>query len=94
MTTITDINSLQLVSSTSRKKSQNKETASEAGSDLSISTTSTLLSEAEDKAYSAPDIDEARVESIRQAIQNGEMAIDHQKLAQKMLEFELTLFDD
>ena len=94
MTTITDINHLQLVSSPSRKKSQNKEHAGETDGNLSISTTSTLLSEAEDKAHSSPDIDEARVDAIRQAIQNGEMTIDHQKLAQKMLEFELTLFDD
>ena len=94
MTTITDINHLQLVNSNSRKKTQNRQPEVDTDDTLSISSTSTLLTEAEDKANSAPDIDEAKVEAIRQAIQNGEMTIDHQKLAQKMLEFELTLFDD
>lgn len=91
MTTITDINHLQLVSDNTRKKTQNKQP--EAEGTLSISSTSTLLTEATEKAGSTPDVDEARVEAIREAIQNGEMNINHEKLAQKMLEFELTLFD-
>ena len=97
MTTITDINHLQLTSSSPKKKTDSSQPASDdvlSISDTSISDTSIILTNAETAALSTPDIDEAKVEAIKQAIQNGEMSINYEQLAQKMLEFELTLFDD
>ena len=91
MTSITDITLVQPQASTPRRKIQARQPENDNGP--SISSASTLLTNAGEKAMDAPDIDEARVESIREAICNGEMTIDYEKLAQKMLEFELNLFD-
>ncbi|CAM3720468.1 flagellar biosynthesis anti-sigma factor FlgM [Parendozoicomonas haliclonae] len=55
---------------------------------LSISQDAALLQQAEAIAASTPDIDMAKVEQVRQAIARGELKIDYEKLAQKMLDFE------
>ena len=94
MTTITDIQNPHPASVPTRKRNQGKQPDTAAEASPSISSTSTLLAEMESRAHSAPDIDEAKVEAVRQAIQSGELSIDYDKLAQKMLNFELTLFDD
>ena len=58
---------------------------------FSISTDATLLQDAEMIAAETPDVDMKKVEEVRQAIARGELKIDYEKLAQKMLEFETSL---
>lgn len=60
---------------------------------VEISGNTALLSEAEEQVNNTPDIDQAAVNRIRESLRNGEMEIDFEQLAQKMLDFELTLFD-
>ncbi|MCL6270108.1 flagellar biosynthesis anti-sigma factor FlgM [Sansalvadorimonas sp. 2012CJ34-2] len=67
-----------------------------SGSDkdkLSISTDAATLQNAEALAKSAPDVDMDKVGEIKQAIINGELKIDYEKLAQKMLDFEAEIGD-
>ena len=60
---------------------------------LSISADAAMLQQAEAIAASAPDVDMDKVGEIKQAILNGELKIDYEKLAQKMLDFEAELGD-
>ena len=60
---------------------------------VEISSNTTLLAEAEEQANCTPDIDQAAVDKVRESLRNGEMEINFERLAQKMLDFELTLFD-
>ncbi len=93
MTVITDISRPQPVRSASGKTSTTVKPVDNEDT-VSISPTTALLAEAEDIATSSEDVDEARVEDIKSAIRDGKLTINHERLAQKMLEFELTLFDD
>ncbi|WP_281647411.1 flagellar biosynthesis anti-sigma factor FlgM [Parendozoicomonas sp. Alg238-R29] len=72
-----------------RKNSIKTEEASQDS--VSISADAALLQEAEALAKSAPDVDMDKVEEVRQAIVRGELKIDYEKLAQKMLDFEASL---
>ena len=60
---------------------------------LSLSADAELLRNAEAIAASTPDIDIDKVEEIRQAIVRGELKIDYESLARKMLSFEASLVD-
>lgn len=91
MTTITDINRTFTIRASSDKKPASKPGQE---SSTSISESSTLLAQAEELAFDTPEIDEARVAEAREAIQKGEISINYERLAQKMLEYELNLFDD
>ncbi|MGI9274058.1 MAG: flagellar biosynthesis anti-sigma factor FlgM [Endozoicomonas sp.] len=92
MSIITDIQPLQTIRTTANKKAGSAKTSTE--SSVTVSDTSSLLARAEEVANQAPEVDDAKVEAIRQAIEDGELTIDYERLAQKMLEFELTLFDN
>jgi len=52
-----------------------------AESGIQLSAEAQLLSRLEGKANAAPDIDQARVDSLREAIQNGSYEIDNSSLA-------------
>ncbi len=59
---------------------------------VELSGSASLLDQATAKALAAPDIDMDKVESVRRAIANGELKIDTDRLAQKMLELEDSIF--
>ena len=83
--------SLERMRRAETRKATNEKTS---GSDkLSISTDAAMLQDAEAIAKSAPDVDMDRVGEIKQAILKGELKIDYEKLAQKMLDFEAELGD-
>ena len=76
------------------KKDETDNTPSSTSKDqVEISETTNLMHEAEDIATNAPDVNEAAVAKAKEAIENGEMEIDFDRLAQKMLDFEFNLFD-
>lgn len=76
-----------------KKASPAAQQTSNSTDTVEISGDTTLLTEAEHQANSAPDIDQAAVDKVRESLRNGEMEINFERLAQKMLDFELTLFD-
>ena len=94
MTTIDSVNRGQILRMQNFRKTDPaaSETRS-SGDTIEISDNSALLSEAENQASNTPDIDQATVDRVRESLRNGEMEIDFERLAQKMLDFELTLFD-
>lgn len=55
---------------------------------VKLSDSSKSIQQAEAKIRSMSEIDDATVERIRAAIENGEYKIDYEKLAGKMLAFE------
>ncbi len=80
----------------SEARGETKKVSSEKASSadqLSISDNAAVFQQAEAIAASAPDVDMDRVNEIKQAIVNGELKIDYEKLAQKMLDFEAELGD-
>ena len=91
MTTITSINRSQPLKPSISKKEEAEKVPSQ--DQVEISDTSALMTKAEDIATNTPDIDEAAVLKAKEAIENGEMNIDYDRLAQKMLDFEFNLFD-
>ena len=92
MTSITDIrNSTTLRYTTEKKISTHSEKATYP---VDVSEVSETMALAEEAAYQASEVDEQKVEDIKKAIANGELSIDYDRLAQKMLDFELTLFDE
>ncbi|MRI33935.1 flagellar biosynthesis anti-sigma factor FlgM [Endozoicomonas sp. OPT23] len=91
MTTISDIRSSTPIRfSSERKQTETKELPV---STVSLSDTSEVLTKAEEYTKRVPDVDEAKVAEIKTAIANGDFKLNHDRLAQKMLDFELTLFD-
>lgn len=95
MTTINHINQPTLTRLVPEKKSGNAPRPADRveAEAPAISGASVLLANAEKTALSEADIDQGRVDRIREAIANGELAIDYDALAQKMLDFEFSLFD-
>ena len=60
---------------------------------IEISGDTAVLAKAEEQINNTPDINQAAVDKVRESLKNGTMEIDFEQLAQKMLDFELTLFD-
>ncbi|WP_067516341.1 flagellar biosynthesis anti-sigma factor FlgM [Endozoicomonas ascidiicola] len=83
-------NDLSLLISEPRRFADKKDQASVGSTNAKPS--SSLVEQATEKAMTTPDVDTAKVESIRRAISNGELKIDAEQLAQKMLEFEDAIF--
>ncbi|OED44714.1 flagellar biosynthesis anti-sigma factor FlgM [Endozoicomonas sp. (ex Bugula neritina AB1)] len=94
MTTITSLNRSQPLKTSANKKSEPGAATTPTTQDqVEISNTTTLMTEAEDIALNTPDINETAVANAKEAIENGTMNIDYDRLAQKMLDLEFTLFD-
>lgn len=94
MPTIDSANRGQVLRMQNYKKASTAAQQTNSSTDtVEISSSTALLAEAEKQANSTPDIDQAAVEKVRESLRNGEMEINFERLAQKMLEFELTLFD-
>ena len=76
-----------------RNKSQKTSSAApKAAQDtLSISPEAALLQKAEAIAAATPDVDMQKVEEVRQAMLRGELKMNYEKLAQKMMDFESLL---
>ena len=76
------------------KKASPADSQPESSTDtVEISSNTALMTEAEERVSNTPDINQETIEKVRRSLQNGEMKIDFERLAQKMLDFELTLFD-
>ena len=63
------------------------------GADVNISNAAQVRQDLEQKLAAAPDVDQARVTSIRDAIRNGSYFVDADKVADAFLRVESDLFD-
>ncbi len=86
----TPLNKGSNVSSMDAERLRRSEQAGAAAASFD-SDESALLTEALQIIDKASDIDEARVEAIRQQIAKGEFKIDYEQLAKKMIAFESSL---
>ncbi|TVP58072.1 MAG: flagellar biosynthesis anti-sigma factor FlgM [Halomonadaceae bacterium] len=59
---------------------------------VNLSQSGRTLSEAESALSRQPEIDDSKVESIRQALQDGSFKIDAEEVAQKMLDMDNSIF--
>jgi len=59
--------------------------AAPGGASVKLSSLSSSLAKAETALASAPDIDQAKVDEIRQAIQDGRLQIDPERIADGLL---------
>ncbi len=67
-------------------------TQSARGENVSLSSQAKNLKQLEQKLGDYPEMDDERIESIRSALENGTYKIDAEKLAQKMLEMDESIF--
>jgi negative regulator of flagellin synthesis FlgM len=72
---------------TTATESKSKDTAA-ATDQVKLSASSKSIQQIEAEIKDMKDVDDATVERIRSAIQNGEYKIDYEKLAGNMLDFE------
>lgn len=63
-----------------------------ASENVSLSSRAKGLKQTEQRLKDYPDVDDAKVDAIRAALQNGSFKVDAQKLAQKMLENDNSIF--
>lgn len=66
--------------------------APQQGANVSISDNARSLTEAQSALAQQPEIDDSKVESIRQALQDGSFQIDAEEVAQKMLDMDNSIF--
>ena len=71
---------------------QEQARATSSGESLSLSARAKGLKETEQRLKDHPDVDDSRVEEIRNALQSGAFKVDAQKLAQKMLDMDKSIF--
>lgn len=62
------------------------------GENVSLSSQAKNLKQLEQKLGSYPEMDDDRIEQIKSALENGSYKIDAEKLAQKMLEMDESIF--
>ncbi|MCK7548311.1 flagellar biosynthesis anti-sigma factor FlgM [Marinobacter koreensis] len=62
------------------------------GENVSLSNQAKNLKQLEEKLGDYPEVDDDRVAQIRSALENGTYKIDAEKLAQKMLEMDQSIF--
>ena len=62
------------------------------GDNVSLSSQARNLKQLEQKLGDYPEMDDDRIEQIRSALENGTYKIDAEKLAQKMLEMDESIF--
>jgi negative regulator of flagellin synthesis FlgM len=77
---------------TDRQKATEAASTTEAGRDaVELTGTVTHLKRIEARLASVPDVDQARVDAIRQRIELGEYAVDPARVARKLLRLEQDL---
>jgi len=62
------------------------------GENVSLSSQARNLKQLEQKLGDYPEMDDNRIEQIRSALENGTYKVDAEKLAQKMLEMDKSIF--
>ncbi|MDL0433053.1 flagellar biosynthesis anti-sigma factor FlgM [Marinobacter sp. TBZ242] len=62
------------------------------GENVNLSSQAKDLKQLEQKLGNYPEMDDARIEQIRTALEDGSYKIDAEKLAQKMLEMDESIF--
>jgi negative regulator of flagellin synthesis FlgM len=62
------------------------------GENVNLSSQAKDLKQLEQKLGNYPEMDDDRIEQIRSALENGSYKIDAEKLAQKMLEMDESIF--
>ena len=62
------------------------------GENVNLSSQAKNLKQLEQKLGNYPEMDDARIEQIRSALESGSYKIDAEKLAQKMLEMDESIF--
>ncbi|GGE70137.1 hypothetical protein GCM10011533_23160 [Streptosporangium jomthongense] len=90
---------------TTAEKSANSQNASKAspeqanakaqaarGENVNLSSQARNLKQLEQKLGDYPEMDDERIEQIRSALENGTYKVDAQKLAQKMLDMDKSIF--
>lgn len=63
-----------------------------ASENVSLSARAKGLKQTEQRLKDYPEVDDSKVDAIRTALQNGSYKVDAQKLAQKMLEIDKSIF--
>lgn len=71
---------------------QPRTTASSGGDSVNLSDRAKSLKQAEQQLSSQPEIDDAKVAQIRQALEDGTYKVDAKQLAQKMLDLDKSIF--
>lgn len=77
---------------TPQQQAQDAETSVAARENVSLSSRAKDLKQVEQKLKDHPEIDDAHVQAIKAALQNGNFKVDAGKLAQKMLEMDKSIF--
>ena len=62
------------------------------GDSVNLSSRATAMKQAEQQLHEQPEIDDAKVAQIRQALEDGTYKVDAEQLAQKMLEMDKGIF--
>lgn len=62
------------------------------GENVNLSSQARNLKQLEQKLGDFPEMDDARIEQIRSALENGTYKVDAEKLAQKMLDMDKSIF--
>ena len=68
------------------------QTTNARGENVNLSSQAKNLKQLEQKLGDYPEMDDARIEEIRTALENGSYKVDAEKLAQKMLEMDESIF--
>ncbi len=68
------------------------QTTNARGENVNLSSQAKNLKQLEQKLGDYPEMDDARIEEIRAALENGSYKVDAEKLAQKMLDMDESIF--
>lgn len=71
---------------------QPRTTASSGGDSVNLSDRAKALKQAEQQLANQPEVDDAKVAQIRQALEDGTYKVDAKQLAQKMLDMDKSIF--
>ena len=70
---------------TERSESERGSASSQAGDQLSLTTSAQLLKELSEAVAASPEVDQSRIDAIRAAIADGSYDIDAGRIADKLL---------
>ncbi|MFE8069680.1 flagellar biosynthesis anti-sigma factor FlgM [Marinobacteraceae bacterium S3BR75-40.1] len=71
---------------------QARSTATARGENVNLSQRAKAVKQVEQQLREQPEVDDAKVESIRQSLADGSFKVDAEQLAQKMLEIDKSIF--
>lgn len=77
---------------TAAEQAKTQSSGNARGENVSLSSQAKNLKQLEQKLGSYPEMDDDRIEQIKSALENGSYKIDAEKLAQKMLEMDESIF--